>query len=85
MCAAQAISIKDKNHQQERLRRVGDKADGGRGAGRLTAGPRAEQGAGGWVGAREGGSRAEPCSWEGKGGPSTSGLPWVQEPLAGRR
>lgn len=58
---------KDKNHQQERLRRVGDKARWWERSWRLTAGLGAEQGAGGRGGGRrEGGSRAEPLFLRGR-------------------
>lgn len=51
---------KDKNHQQERLRRVGDKARWWERSWRLTAGLGLSRGQGARVGRREGGSRAEP-------------------------
>lgn len=75
---------KDKNHQQERLRRVGGKARWWERSWRLTAGLAAKQGAGGrGGGARGGRQQGGTSSPEGKG---------VQHPdcpagapLAGRR
>lgn len=66
---------KDKNHQQERLRRVGGKARWWERSWRLTAGLAAEQGAGGRGGGRgEGGSRAEPLVLRGRASSTPTAL-----------